>query len=76
MSLSCIGHDVQHSVRGHTPIAGCLHQAIGSRRTHADRVRRLRAAGTTDEQLARLKAPVGLDLGGPDSRRDCAVDRH
>jgi xanthine dehydrogenase accessory factor len=37
--------------------------AMGSRRTHADRVRRLREAGTTDEQLARLRAPIGLDLG-------------
>ncbi|MET8796410.1 XdhC/CoxI family protein [Nocardia sp. NPDC004568] len=36
--------------------------ALGSRRTHADRVRRLRAAGVTGPELARLAAPVGLDL--------------
>ncbi len=36
---------------------------MGSRRTHADRLSRLRAAGVTDGQLARLAAPVGLDLG-------------
>lgn len=37
--------------------------AMGSRRTHDDRVERLRAAGITDEQLARLASPIGLDLG-------------
>ncbi|MCI3150248.1 XdhC/CoxI family protein [Streptomyces sp. GB4-14] len=37
--------------------------AMGSRRTHEDRVRRLRQAGVTDEELARLRAPIGLDLG-------------
>jgi xanthine dehydrogenase accessory factor len=38
--------------------------AIGSRRAQEDRRTRLRAAGLTEEQLARLRAPVGLDLGG------------
>lgn len=38
--------------------------AMGSRRTHDDRMRRLRAAGATDESLARLRSPLGLDLGG------------
>jgi xanthine dehydrogenase accessory factor len=37
--------------------------AMGSRRTHDERVERLRAEGLTDEQLARLHAPIGLDLG-------------
>jgi xanthine dehydrogenase accessory factor len=36
---------------------------LGSRRTHAARVARLIAAGMPEEQLARLHAPVGLDLG-------------
>jgi xanthine dehydrogenase accessory factor len=38
--------------------------AIGSRRTHADRVRRLREQGVDDAALARIRAPIGLDLGG------------
>ena len=38
--------------------------AIGSRRTCADRAERLRAAGLTAAELARLRSPVGLDLGG------------
>jgi xanthine dehydrogenase accessory factor len=37
--------------------------AMGSRRTHDDRVARLRAAGLTDTELGRLASPIGLDLG-------------
>ena len=37
--------------------------AMGSRRTHEDRLTRLREAGLTDEQLAPLRSPIGLDLG-------------
>jgi xanthine dehydrogenase accessory factor len=36
--------------------------AIGSRRTHAKRVERLREAGITDEQIAKIHAPIGLDI--------------
>ncbi|WP_405532236.1 XdhC family protein [Streptomyces avidinii] len=38
--------------------------AMGSRRTHTERVRRLRAEGVTGSALARLRSPIGLDLGG------------
>jgi xanthine dehydrogenase accessory factor len=38
--------------------------AMGSRRTHLDRLERLRAAGLTDVELSRLSSPIGLDLGG------------
>ncbi len=37
--------------------------AMGSRRTHDDRLARLREAGMTDGELARLRSPIGLDLG-------------
>ncbi len=37
--------------------------AMGSRRTHAERVARLREAGVDDAGLSRLMAPIGLDLG-------------
>jgi xanthine dehydrogenase accessory factor len=37
--------------------------AMGSRRTHEDREARLREAGVTDEEIARLSSPIGLDLG-------------
>ncbi len=38
--------------------------ALGSRRTHEKRRERLLAAGVTEEELARLHAPIGLPLGG------------
>ncbi|MEQ6900209.1 XdhC/CoxI family protein [Nocardioides sp. YIM 152588] len=37
--------------------------AMGSRRTHDDRLARLREAGVSDEEVARLSSPIGLDLG-------------
>ncbi|MBV5245531.1 MULTISPECIES: XdhC family protein [Mycolicibacterium] len=36
---------------------------MGSRRTHEDRMSRLREAGLTETELARLASPIGLDLG-------------
>ncbi|WP_328395417.1 XdhC family protein [Nocardia sp. NBC_00416] len=38
--------------------------AMGSRRADAERRAALRAAGVTDDQLARLHSPIGLELGG------------
>jgi xanthine dehydrogenase accessory factor len=37
--------------------------AMGSRRTHDDRLARLQEAGLTDAELTRLRSPIGLDLG-------------
>ena len=37
--------------------------AMGSRRTHEDRLTRLKEAGLTDDEIGRLSSPVGLDLG-------------
>jgi xanthine dehydrogenase accessory factor len=45
---------VQHDVR--------YIGAIGSRRTHAGRIERLNAAGITDQQIAKIHAPIGLDI--------------
>jgi xanthine dehydrogenase accessory factor len=50
---------LQVALRGPAGVVG----AMGSRRTHADRLERLRAAGLSDAQLDRLRSPVGLDLG-------------
>jgi xanthine dehydrogenase accessory factor len=37
--------------------------AMGSRRTHEDRLARLRDEGVPEEALARLASPIGLDIG-------------
>ena len=37
--------------------------ALGAKRTNAERAERLRAEGVTDEALARIHAPIGLDIG-------------
>ena len=37
--------------------------ALGSTRTHAKRVARLRARGTPEDRIARIHAPIGLDIG-------------
>jgi xanthine dehydrogenase accessory factor len=36
---------------------------MGSRRTHEDRLARLREEGVGEAELARLVSPVGLDIG-------------
>ncbi len=47
------------ALRGEAFYLGCL----GSRRTHAKRVDRLRTAGFTTAELARVHAPIGADIG-------------
>lgn len=37
--------------------------ALGSRKTHARRVERMRAAGFSEASISRIHAPIGLDIG-------------
>ncbi|MBO0828292.1 MAG: XdhC family protein, partial [Streptosporangiales bacterium] len=37
--------------------------AMGSRRTHVDRITRLREAGVGEQDIARISSPTGLDIG-------------
>lgn len=64
--IAVLTHDVKFDVPALTIAlrtnAGYI-GAMGSRRTHEDRLARLKAAGLTDEELARLHSPIGLDLG-------------
>lgn len=57
--------------------------AMGSRRTHDDRVRRLAEAGVPAAAVARLRSPIGLDLGGASAEEtalsilaEIVADRH
>lgn len=54
--------DVPAVITAITTKAGYI-GAMGSRRTTDDRNARLRSKGLTDEQLERVMAPIGLDLG-------------
>jgi xanthine dehydrogenase accessory factor len=48
----------------HALSRGCFYiGALGSRKTHGRRVERLKAAGANDEAIARIHAPIGLDIG-------------
>lgn len=50
---------IRAALRGHPRYIG----AIGSRKTHRDRIARLIGAGVKADELERVHAPIGLDLG-------------
>ena len=44
--------------------AGCFYVgALGSRKTHAARLERLKSAGADEQALSQIRAPIGLDIG-------------
>ena len=65
-SLVVLTHDPKFDV---PTLASALHSqaryigAQGSRRTHQGRVRQLRQQGFSDADLARIRSPIGLDIG-------------
>jgi xanthine dehydrogenase accessory factor len=50
---------IRFALRSPAFYLGCL----GSRKTHAKRLERLQEAGYTADEIARIHAPVGLDIG-------------
>lgn len=62
-----LSHDVRFEVPVLAAVRGTAVRyigAIGSRRTHRLRSERLAAEGWSDEEIASIHAPIGLDLGG------------
>lgn len=66
-AVAICGHDIEldhaallTALPSPVPYVGLL----GARRRLPERLERLKAAGLTDRDLARLRAPIGLDLGG------------
>lgn len=63
VALAHVGHIDDEALKlGLT--SDCLYVgALGSQRNHAKRVERLKEAGITAEQISRIRAPVGIDIG-------------
>ncbi len=65
-AICILTHDAKFDVPA---VVGALDTAVGyigvmgSRRTHDDRTRRLVEAGVSEQGLARLRSPIGLDIG-------------
>ena len=66
-AVAICGHDLEidhaallTALPSDAPYVGLL----GARRRLGERIERLKAAGLTDRDLAKLRAPIGLDLGG------------
>ncbi len=66
-AVAICGHDIELD---HTALTTALPSPapyvglLGARRRLPERLERLKAAGLTERDLARLRAPIGLDLGG------------
>ena len=65
-AICLLTHDpkIDDRALAHALNADCLYiGALGSRKTHAKRIERMRAIGFDDAALARIHAPIGLDIG-------------
>jgi xanthine dehydrogenase accessory factor len=65
-ALACFTHDPKIDDPGLVLAlrAKCFYiGALGSRKTHAKRLERLAAQGFSPEETARVRAPIGLDIG-------------
>jgi xanthine dehydrogenase accessory factor len=66
-AVAVCGHDLDLD---HAALAAALPSSapyvglLGARRRLGERIERLKASGLTERDLAKLRAPIGLDLGG------------
>lgn len=65
-ALAVLSHDpkIDDPALAQALNAGCFYiGALGSRKTHAKRVERLKAIGFSDQQIGLIQSPIGLDIG-------------
>jgi xanthine dehydrogenase accessory factor len=65
-AFAALTHDpkIDDPALAHALARDCFYiGALGSKKTHARRVERLRGAGMTDAQIARIHSPIGLAIG-------------
>ena len=65
-AFAALTHDpkIDDPALGHALSRDCFYiGALGSRKTHARRLDRLKAQGLSDAALARIQSPIGLDIG-------------
>ncbi|HLY64538.1 MAG TPA: XdhC/CoxI family protein [Chloroflexota bacterium] len=66
-AICVLAHDAKFDIpalqRAMATDAGYI-GAMGAKRTNEERLRKLRELGCTEDQLARIHAPIGLDIGG------------
>jgi xanthine dehydrogenase accessory factor len=63
--LRCVTHDpkIDDPALKHALARDCFYiGALGSKKTHARRVERLKQEGLSDADIARIHAPIGLDI--------------
>ena len=68
-AIAVCGHDMEidhDALMAALPSPAPYVGLLGARRRLPERIARLKAAGLTDRDLAKLRAPIGLDLGGKD----------
>ncbi len=62
-ALSHVGHIDDEALKLAVK-SGCFYiGALGSRKNHSNRIQRLQTAGVTDAEIARIRCPIGLDIG-------------
>jgi xanthine dehydrogenase accessory factor len=74
-AIALLTHDprIDDQALVHALRADCFYiGALGSRKTHAKRLERMRGKGFSEEGLARIRAPIGLDIGA-DSPGEIAI---
>ena len=66
-SIAILSHDPKFdepAIRGALNTPARYIGAVGSRKTARERIERLRESGVSEDQLARIHGPIGLDIGG------------